>query len=124
VRVDSIPSTTQQPNNPTTAPQAPYHAILSVATLMHIPDQELFECATQIRDLLADDGILVLQLSLHRTGLSNDRDDTGRLYNERPPEEVQLLFERLGFRLVARADVPDFLNRDIRWYTLILQRGF
>jgi SAM-dependent methyltransferase len=113
----------RQPNNSTTAPQAPYDAILSVATLMHIPDQELFECATQIRDLLVDDGILVLQLSLHRSGLSNGRDDTGRLYNERPPEEVQLLFERLGFRLVARADIPDFLNRDIRWYTLILQRA-
>ena len=115
VRVDYTP--------PTTAPQAPYNAILSVATLMHVPDQELFECATQIRDLLADDGILVLQLSLGRGGLSQGRDDAGRLYNERPPEEVQLLFERLGFRLVAREDSPDFMSRDIQWYTLVFQRA-
>lgn len=103
-RVSLPPPSTLFPhlNNSTTAPKALYTAILSVATLMHVPDQELFECATQIRDLPADDGILVLQLSLHRAGLSNDRDDAGRLYNERPPEEVQLLFERLGFLLVAQ----------------------
>jgi hypothetical protein len=91
--------------------------------LMHIPDQELFECATQMRDLLADDGMLILQLSLGRGGLSQGRDDAGRLYNERPPEEVQLLFERLGFRLIAREDTPDFMDRDIQWYTLVLQRA-
>ena len=122
VRVASIPSTTQQPNNSTTEPQAPYSALLSIAMLMHIPDQELFECATQMRDLLTDDGLLVLQLSIGRGGLHQGRDDAGRLYNERPPEEIQLLFERLGFRLIAREESPDFMNRDIQWYTLVLQR--
>lgn len=100
-----------------------FPALLSVAMLMHIPDQELFECATQMRDLLTDDGMLVLQLSLGRGGLSQGRDEAGRLYNERPPEEVQLLFERLGFRLIAREESPDFMSRDIQWYTLVMQRA-
>ena len=116
VRVDSISPTANCPL-PTGFP-----ALLSVAMLMHIPDQELFECATQMRDLLTDDGLLVLQLSLGRGGLSQGRDYAGRLYNERPPEEVQFLFERLGFRLIAREESPDFMNRDIQWYTLVLQR--
>jgi hypothetical protein len=91
--------------------------------VMHLTDAELRECATQLRDLLTADGLLVLQLSIGRGGLSQGRDDAGRLYHERPPEEVQLLFERLGFRLVAREDSPDFMNRDISWYTLVLQRA-
>jgi SAM-dependent methyltransferase len=101
----------------------PFPAILSVAMVMHLTDDELRECATQLRDLLTADGLLVLQLSIGRGGLSQRRDDAGRLYHERPPEEVQLLFERLGFRLVAREDSPDFMNRDISWYTLVLQRA-
>jgi hypothetical protein len=121
VRVDSI-SPTANCQLPTDL-RSPCDALLSIAMLMHIPDQELFECATQMRDLLTDDGLLVLQLSLGRGGLRQGRDDAGRLYNERPPEEVQLLFERLGFRLVVREDSPDFMNRDIQWYTLVLQRA-
>jgi SAM-dependent methyltransferase len=116
-------STTQQPNNLTTAPMAPYDAIIAIATVMHIPDQDLFEGATQIRDLLVDDGLLVLSLAQGRAGLNQDRDAKGRLFIERPPEELQLLFERLGFRLLTLQETPDALERSLCWHTLVLQRA-
>lgn len=100
-----------------------FDAVIAIAAVMHMSDQDLFEGATQIRDLLADDGILVLSLAQGRAGLSRDRDAKGRLFIERPPEELQLLFERLGFRLITRQQTSDALERSLRWHTLVLQRA-
>ncbi len=99
-----------------------FAGVISVATIMHIPEHDLFECASQMRDLLVPGGTLLLSASVGREGLENNRDPQGRLFNERPAEELQLLFERLGFRLVARYDNEDSFARSVSWYTLVMQR--
>jgi SAM-dependent methyltransferase len=100
-----------------------FAGIYSVAAFMHIPDSELFESVAQVRDLLEPGGIFILSCSTGRDNLYDNRDQNGRLYIERPPEELQLLFERLGFRLVARYDMDDVLGRQIQWHTMVLQNG-
>jgi len=42
-----------------------------------------------------------------------------RLFVNREPEEVQLLFERIGFTYRARKDNPDGLGRPSLWSTMV-----
>ncbi len=89
---------------------------------MHIPDADLFEFAFQLRSLLTPGGMAILSLSEGRAVDADGRDADGRLFRERPPAEIALLFERLGFRLVHRDQNRDGLDRgEIRWTTLVLQ---
>ncbi len=105
------------------APECTYDGVVAVAVVMHIPDQELFEFAFQVRSLLKKDGVLILSTSLHRSGLNEaGRDSLGRLYRERPVGELQLLFERLGFNLVATHETDDELGRrEIKWVSLVMR---
>lgn len=99
-----------------------YGGVISIATVMHVSNAHLFEFAMQVRELLDPGGILVISSSIGRGALPDDRDESGRLMIERPAEEIQLLFERTGFRFVTRHDTADASGRDIRWYTLIMER--
>jgi len=100
-----------------------FDAVVSIATIMHIPEHDLFECASQMRDMLIPGGILLLSGSVGREGISANRDPQGRLFIERPAEELQLLFERLGFRLVSKHENEDSFARTVQWYTLVMQRA-
>ena len=99
-----------------------FDGIVTIATLMHIGDQDLFECASQIRDMLCPGGVLILSASSGREGLDSDRDASGRLFKERPAGQIQLLFDRLGFRLVSKQQNKDSFGRPVGWYTLVMQR--
>jgi 2-polyprenyl-3-methyl-5-hydroxy-6-metoxy-1,4-benzoquinol methylase len=116
------PPNNQQPitNNPADG-GAPYNAILSVAMVMHLTDAELRECAAQWRDLVEDEGVLVISASTDRKGLVQLREDTGRLYCERTPEELLAMFKQAGFTCIATHPLADLLKRDIQWTVLILR---
>ena len=109
-----------QANSPILKKQ--FDGVVTIATLMHISEQDLFECASQIRDMLVPGGMLVLSASSGREGLTSDRDANGRLFLERPAEQIQLLFERHGFRLVSKCQNKDSLGRTVGWFTLVMQR--
>jgi len=100
-----------------------FDAIVSIATLMHIREHDLFECVTQIRTMLKPEGILFLSASLGRQKSIGDRDEQGRLFIERPAEQIQLLFERLGFRFIANHDTADVYHRKVKWFALIMQKA-
>ncbi len=74
-----------------------FGAVICIGSIIHIPDQYLFEFASQIRDVVVPDGILFLSGSIRNLPSQENRDEHGRLIVERVPEEIQLLFERLGF---------------------------
>ncbi|MGC8660427.1 MAG: class I SAM-dependent methyltransferase [Desulfomonilaceae bacterium] len=99
-----------------------FDAVLCIGTIIHIQDQYLFEFASQMRDLVAPDGILFLSGSVRNLGSPDNRDQHGRLIIERVPEEIQLLFERLGFRLLTTIQSDDSLGRPIRWFNLVMQK--
>jgi SOS-response transcriptional repressor LexA/SAM-dependent methyltransferase len=99
-----------------------FDAILALAVVMHLPDADLFEFAFQLRAMLKPGGTVVLSLSEGRAVSADSRAADGRLFRERPPGELTLLFERLGFRLVVLEQETDSLGRDtLRWTTLVLR---
>lgn len=100
-----------------------FAAVIALAVVMHVPDQELFEFAFQVRDRLEKGGTLVLTASIGRPGLDGaNRDGQGRLFRERPAGELRLLFERLGFRFVAQHDAADSLGRpEVHWFSLVFR---
>jgi SAM-dependent methyltransferase len=99
-----------------------FDAVIAVALLMHVPDQDLFETVFQIKRMLKPQGVVFLSISSGRSGIDEEGRGAGeRLFRERPAEELQLLFERLGFRLTALHETPDALARGILWSSLVLQ---
>lgn len=98
-----------------------FNAIVMIATVMHISDQDLFECVSQIRQLLVPNGVIFISTSLGREGVAEGRDLEGRIYIERQPNELQLLFERLGFRLITNYQNEDSFGRNFNWITLVMQ---
>lgn len=101
-----------------------FDAVMALAVLMHLPDQELFEFAYQVRQLLQPGGTVLVSVSEGHDVGGDKRDAHGRLFCERPAAEIALLFERLGFQLLASEAGSDGLGRSgIRWTTLVLRLG-
>jgi SOS-response transcriptional repressor LexA/SAM-dependent methyltransferase len=98
-----------------------FDGIYAIAVVMHVPEDELFEFAFQIKSALRTGGTVVLSFSTGRDGLSDGRDKAGRLFIERPPGRIRLLFERLGFRVLEQRKGTDGMGRDIKWHTLVLR---
>jgi SAM-dependent methyltransferase len=99
-----------------------FDAVVSIGMLMHIPDAGLSDTVLQIRRLLRPGGVLFVDVSVGRTGLRNERNGTGKLFRERPPEELRLLFERHGFTFIARCESPDaFARPALRWVSLVFR---
>ncbi|WP_206023485.1 bifunctional 2-polyprenyl-6-hydroxyphenol methylase/3-demethylubiquinol 3-O-methyltransferase UbiG [Rubrivivax sp. JA1026] len=89
-----------------------FDGIVCYAVLMHVPEAALFDAAFSLRSLLKTHGRLLLSIPSARTDVRQDhRDDKGRLFQPYRPEELQLLFERLGFQLIGRWDTQDVLQR-------------
>lgn len=92
-----------------------FDAIVAAAVIMHIPDHELFEFAFQVRGMLKAKGVFVCSFCTAREVPESDL----RLFKIRQPAEIQLLFERLGFRLLHTEDSADGLGRKIPWTTFV-----
>lgn len=103
--------------------QGEYDNVILSAVIMHIPDSELFESAYSLRSMLKKGGLLVISHCTSRDGaLTENRDDKGRLFVLRSSEQIQLLFEGLGFVKRHCFKSSDNLNRpDIEWETLVLE---
>lgn len=100
-----------------------FDGILCSAVLMHVPQGDLFDAALSLRRLLKQHGRLLICLPIARTDVGFDhRDANGRLFAPYAPDEIQLLFERLGFQQIGRWETPDALHRaGTRWATLLLE---
>jgi len=100
-----------------------YDGILCSATLMHIPEEELFDAAFDMKRLLREGGRLLISVPDKRPNLDEDhRDEKGRLFTDLPVGYVLLLFERLGFKKLRRWNTADSLGREgIRWNTFLFE---
>ena len=92
-----------------------FDAIVCIAVCMHLPDNELFDSVFQMREMLKPGGRVICSFCRNRSPDASD----ARLFVNREPQEVQLLFERIGFVFRARVDSADGLGRDILWSTLV-----
>jgi 2-polyprenyl-3-methyl-5-hydroxy-6-metoxy-1,4-benzoquinol methylase len=99
-----------------------FDGILCVAVFQHIPQEQQFDAALDIRNLLKPNGRLLITIPKERPGINaSGRDEHGRLYTTLIPETMELLFERLGFERLGRWDDLDSLGRPgISWTTMLL----
>jgi SOS-response transcriptional repressor LexA/SAM-dependent methyltransferase len=92
-----------------------FDAIVAIAFFMHVPDHEFFQVAYQIRSFMKKKGIFICSFCRGRPEDLNDP----RLFVHREPGEVQLLFERIGFHLLAEDKNLDAMERGFDWTTLV-----
>ncbi|HEX4917412.1 MAG TPA: class I SAM-dependent methyltransferase, partial [Limnobacter sp.] len=103
--------------------KAEFDAVLCSAVLMHVPPSLLFDSALQIRHCLKTNGRLLVSLPLSR-GDTNyaHRDQHGRLFAPYTPDQIDTLFSRLGFVLIARWNTDDALSRNgTSWFTQLFE---
>jgi SAM-dependent methyltransferase len=93
------------------------------AVLMHLAKADIVEAAISLRDVLRDEGLLLLSIPLGRPDVNaQHRDGRGRLFTPLSPDYVQQLLERVGFTLVHRWESGDSLRRKGHtWCTLLLR---
>ena len=117
VIVDSLPNLAQTDDNE-------FDGVLCTAVLMHLPEEQLFDASFAIRRVLKENGRLLLSIPLEDKTVDpkTNRDKRGRLFNGITPENLQLIFERIGFKLINRWQNDDSFNRDYRkWVTMLFK---
>ena len=100
-----------------------FDGILCSAVFQHIPREQQFDAAIDIRNLLKANGRLLLSIPKDRPGIdASGRDEGGRLFTQLVPEELELLFERLGFQRIGTwVDVDSLGRSGISWTTLLFE---
>jgi 2-polyprenyl-3-methyl-5-hydroxy-6-metoxy-1,4-benzoquinol methylase len=101
-----------------------FDAILCSAVLMHIPQMQLFDSAVAIKNHLNVGGRILLSIPHFYPGINKNslRDNNGRLFNGITANQLILLFERLGFRLIERwEDKPSDYGSDVVWNSILMK---
>lgn len=90
---------------------------------MHLQKAEILDAAISLRNVLKENGKLLLSVPLARPNLdSQHRDAHGQLFTPLPPDYLQLLFERIGFQLLEKWESPDTTARQGHsWCTFLFQ---
>jgi SAM-dependent methyltransferase len=99
-----------------------FDGILCSGVFQHIWRDLQLDAATDIRSLLRRGGRLLLVVPKERPGIdASCRDQHGRLYTLVSPENLEQLFERLGFQRIGRWDSPDtrLCRPGYTWTTLL-----
>jgi SAM-dependent methyltransferase len=101
-----------------------FDGIVCSSVLMHVPEEELFNAAFSLKQLLREKGRLLISVPASRPGLnSENRDKNGRLFKPLHPEYMLLLFERLGFQLVRRFDdeADGLMRTGMQWNSFLFE---
>ncbi len=115
VFIDSLPNIAKVADNE-------FDGVLCSAVLMHLPKEQLFDASFAIRRVLRENGRLLISIPLEDETIdkTTNRDKNGRLFNGITPDELQLIFERIGFKLINCWQNEDSLNRGHRkWSTML-----
>jgi len=100
-----------------------FDGLLCAAVLQHLPRAQLFDAVYSLKALLKSGGRALVSVPAARPDLDAGRRDTGgRLYSRLVPDEMELLFERVGFLRVGRWEDADALGRPgYSWVTLLFE---
>ena len=80
-----------------------FDGVLCSAVLMHVPKEEIFDSAFSIKRALKPGGRALFSIPLERPDIDpTGRDLHGRLFTGLKPGYLELLCERLGFRLLRK----------------------
>ncbi len=117
VFIDSLPKLANIADNE-------FDGILCSAVLMHLPKEQLFDASFAIRRVLRENGRLLISIPLEDDTINKktNRDENNRLFNGITNEELQIIFEKIGFKLLEKWQNDDSLNRTHRkWSTMLFQ---
>ena len=96
-----------------------FDAVVASAVIMHIPDNEVQDFIRQGGKMLNKKGVFICSFCYSRPGVPDDP----RLFKDRSPQDLRLLFEGSGFSLLDREESPDSLGRPIKWSTMIFTKN-
>ncbi|MEN8716222.1 MAG: methyltransferase domain-containing protein [Verrucomicrobiales bacterium] len=102
-----------------------FDGVLCAGVLMHLPEEEIFDAVYGLKRVLRHGGLLSVSIPEFRPGIDSEsrRDESGRLFTDLPPDKLQLLFERVGFRVEDSFSNADSLGREkTSWRTMVLRR--
>lgn len=102
-----------------------FDGVLCSAVLMHLPEEAIFDAVYGLRRVLRHGGVLVVSIPESREDVNTEthRDAGGRLFTDLPPAKLELLFERVGFRVEKTFTSADSIDRPgIHWRTMVLRR--
>jgi SAM-dependent methyltransferase len=102
----------------------PFDAVICAAMLQHLPRATLFDAVVSLRRLLRPGGRVLASIPTRRTDIDEKgRDPFGRLFSGVQAGELDLLFQRAGFRTLDRWEEEDSLGRGgvVRWATLLFE---
>jgi len=101
-----------------------FDGIYSIATLMHLDKKELIKAIQKIYNLLNDDGLFVISVSLFRDDIDKyGFDKKGRFFLVLSKNEWIDICQKVGFSVKYIKTNKDGLNREnIEWLTLVLKK--
>jgi SAM-dependent methyltransferase/SOS-response transcriptional repressor LexA len=102
-----------------------FDGVLCSAVLMHLQEEAIFDAVYGLRRVLRHGGVLVVSIPESRDDVDAEthRDAHGRLFTVLPPAKLELLFERVGFRVDKTFTSTDSIDRPgIHWRTMVLRR--
>ena len=94
-----------------------FDSIRCSAVLMHISDDIIFDAVECIKNLLKENGRLLISVPVERADLDMEsRTPDGRLFVMRSFDYYSFILEGLGFRRIAYYEEEDALGRSgVRW---------
>jgi len=103
-----------------------FDGIYSIATLMHLSKSKLEKVILNIYNLLNNNGIFFMSVSLFRDDIDkNGIDKKGRFFLLLSFEQWLDILENVGFKILETKTNTDGLNRGgIEWLTLVVQRQY
>ena len=101
-----------------------FEGIYSIATLMHLSENDLKNTLSKIYNLLNENGKFLMSVSLFRDDIDkNGFDDKGRFFLVLSFESWINLLENVGFKILDTKTNSDGLGRGgIEWLTLVAQK--
>ena len=101
-----------------------FDGVYSVATLMHLPQEEIFQTIKNIHTLLKPKGKFLFSVSIARDDTDqNSRDPHQRLFTSFSQREWITLCKNCGFNHLYTKVTSDGLNRSgILWLTCVVEK--
>jgi SAM-dependent methyltransferase len=101
----------------------PFDGAICAAVLQHLPRAVLFDAVVSLCRLLRPGGRVLASIPTRRDDLDPEgRDEFGRYFSGVQVEELDLLFQRAGFRTLGRWHDGDSLRRSgVQWATLLFE---
>ena len=101
----------------------PFDGVVCAAVLQHLPRAALFDAVFSLRRLLRPGGRVLASIPTRRDDIDEEgRDPFGRYFSGVQAGELELLFQRAGFRTLDQWEEEDNLGLGgLQWATLLFE---